>query len=57
MGAARPGIRIMQKIAAVNWISAARACAPAQCAAAFVSAMATPRDRTAMDAQRQPAVR
>lgn len=44
----------MQKIDAVNWISAARACAPAQCAAAFVSAMATPRHRTYTEAQRQP---
>jgi len=43
----------MQKIDAVNWISAARACAPAQCAAAFVSAMATPRHRTDTETQRQ----
>ncbi|MFT4074947.1 MAG: hypothetical protein QM647_05380 [Asticcacaulis sp.] len=47
----------MQKIEAVNWISAARSCAPAQCAAAFVSAMATPRNRAHTDAQRQPAAR
>ena len=47
----------MQKIDAVNWISAARSCAPAQCAAAFVSAMATPRNRTHADAQRQPSAR
>lgn len=44
----------MQKIAAVNWISAARSCAPSQCAAAFVSAMATPRNRVNTDTQRQP---
>jgi|GEM_PF-1299917 len=43
----------MQKIDAVNWISAARACAPGQCAAAFVSAMATPRHRMATEAPRQ----
>jgi hypothetical protein len=47
----------MQKIDAVNWISAARSCAPAQCAAAFVSAMATPRNRVITDAQRQPSAR
>ncbi|ESQ90398.1 hypothetical protein [Asticcacaulis benevestitus] len=47
----------MQKIDAVNWISAARSCAPAQCAAAFVSAMATPRNRTYADTQRQPSAR
>ncbi|MDV6331382.1 hypothetical protein [Asticcacaulis sp. 201] len=47
----------MQKIAAVNWISAARACAPAQCAAAFVSAMAAPRNRANTEAQRQQASR
>jgi hypothetical protein len=44
----------MQKIDAANWISAARSCAPAQCAAAFVSAMATPRNRINADTQRQP---
>ena len=44
----------MQKIDAVNWISAARACAPAQCAAAFVSAMATPRHRDTIEPSRQP---
>lgn len=42
----------MQKIDAVNWIAAARACAPAHCAAAFVSAMATPRSRLSADASR-----
>jgi hypothetical protein len=47
----------MQKIEAVNWISAARSCAPAQCAAAFVSAMATPRNRINTDTQRQPSAR
>ncbi|ESQ81936.1 hypothetical protein AEAC466_19595 [Asticcacaulis sp. AC466] len=47
----------MQKIDAVNWISAARACAPAQCAAAFVSAMAAPRNRSNTEAQRQPGAR
>jgi hypothetical protein len=47
----------MQKIEAINWISAARSCAPAQCAAAFVSAMATPRNRINTDAQRQPSTR
>lgn len=47
----------MQKIDAANWISAARSCAPAQCAAAFVSAMATPRNRTNTDTQRQPSAR
>ncbi|HTN40140.1 MAG TPA: hypothetical protein VLZ84_03250 [Asticcacaulis sp.] len=44
----------MQKIDAVNWISAARSCAPAQCAAAFVSAMATPRHRVGTETPRQP---
>lgn len=47
----------MQKIDAVNWISAARSCAPAQCAAAFVSAMATPRNRLHADTRRQPSAR
>jgi len=42
----------MQKIDAVNWIAAARACAPAHCAAAFVSAMATPRSRIGADTSR-----
>ncbi|MGA9658471.1 MAG: hypothetical protein WBQ60_05180 [Asticcacaulis sp.] len=35
----------MHKMKADTWISAARACAPAQCAAAFVSVMAKPRIR------------
>jgi len=42
----------MQKINAVNWISAARSCSPVASAAAYPSAMAQPRG-TFADAHRQ----
>jgi len=43
----------MQKISASNWISAARACAPAGRTVSYVSAMTKPRADFA-DTHRQP---